>query len=142
MSEWYQDMATKSKLSLLHKIFDPGLTQRCWRVQDRVIRSMLMKLRGGTAHFQVETGRWQGVAREYRVCRECDDGMIEDVHHWMLSCPVWSNQHQPIITCACEPTSEFNDLSTDVKVVVIVDQACRDHKIAKFLCVMWCACFS
>ena len=82
---------------------------------------MLTKMRGGTAHFQVETGRWQGVAREDRVCRECDDGVIEDVHHWMLSCPVWSNQRQPIIARARKLNNELNDLSTDVQVAVILD---------------------
>ena len=64
MSEGHLEMVTKPKLSLLNKIFDLSLSQRCWRVKERVIRSMLMKLRGGTGHFQVETGRWQGVARE------------------------------------------------------------------------------
>ena len=59
MSEWHKEMATKPKLSLLNMIFDLGLAQRCWRVQDRVIHSIFMKLRGGTAHFQVETGAWQ-----------------------------------------------------------------------------------
>ena len=38
-----------------------------------------MQLRGGTAQFQVETGRWQGVAREDQVCQECDDCVIEGV---------------------------------------------------------------
>ena len=122
MSEWHQEMATKPKLSLLNTIFNLGLTQICWRVQDRVTRSMLMKLRGGTAHFQVETGRWQGVAREDRVCRECDDGMIEDVHHWLLSCPEWSNLRQPIIARARKLNSDFDDLCTDVKVPVILSQ--------------------
>ena len=142
MSEWLQEMATKPKLSLLNTIFNLDLTQRCWRVQDRVTRSMLMKLRGGTAHFQVETGRWQGVAREDRVCQECANGMIEDVYHWLLSCPVWSNQCYPIIARARKLNSDFDDLSTDVKVPVILDLACRDHKITKLLRVMWCARFS
>ena len=88
MSEWHQEMVTKPKLSLLSKIFDLGLTQRCWRVQDRVLHSMLMKLKGSTAHVPVETGRWQGVAREDQVCREWDHDVIEDVYQWMLSCPV------------------------------------------------------
>ena len=74
------------------------------------------------------------VAQEHRVCQECDDGVIEDVYHGMLSCPLWSNQHQTIIACACELNNEFENLSTDVKVAVIVDLACRDHKIAKLYC--------
>ena len=48
----------------------------------------------------------------------------------MLSCPSWSNQRQSIIASACQLISEFNDLSTDEKVAVSVDQACIDHKIA------------
>ena len=33
----------------------------------------MLKLRGGTA-FQIEMGRWHGVKREERVCKECDSG--------------------------------------------------------------------
>ena len=35
-----------------------------------------MKLRGGTAAFQMEVGRWKGVAREERVCKECSSGEV------------------------------------------------------------------
>ena len=49
-----------------------------------------------------------------------------------------------VIARACELISELNDLSTlsDEKVAVIVDQACRDHKIAKFLFVIWWPAFA
>ena len=42
---------------------------------------MLMKLRGGTAHFHIETGRWRGVPREERFREECPSGDIENVGH-------------------------------------------------------------
>ena len=35
-------------------------------------------LRGGAAAFQMETGSWQGVKREYKVCKECNSGEVED----------------------------------------------------------------
>ena len=35
---------------------------------------MMINLRGGTAAFQVETGRWRGVAREEAECKECGSG--------------------------------------------------------------------
>ena len=44
---------------------------RVWR---RLDRRMMMKLRGGTAGFEIETGRWRGVARDKRVCKLCDSG--------------------------------------------------------------------
>ena len=40
---------------------------------------MMLKLRGGTAVFQIEMGRWYGAKREERVCEECDRGEVEDV---------------------------------------------------------------
>ena len=47
-----------------------------------------------------------------------------------------------VIACACDLIRELNDLSTDGKVAVIVDQAYRDHKIATFLFVIiMVACF-
>ena len=33
-----------------------------------------MKLRRGTAGFEIETGRWRGMAREERVCKLCNVG--------------------------------------------------------------------
>ena len=41
-------------------------------------RNMMMKLRGGTAAFQIEVGRWKGVVREERLCKECNSGEVED----------------------------------------------------------------
>ena len=45
----------------------------------------MLKLRGGTAAFQIEMGRWYGVKREERVCKECDSREVEDVGHWLCS---------------------------------------------------------
>ena len=38
----------------------------------------MRKLRGGTAAFQIEVGRWKGV-REERLCKECSSGEVKDV---------------------------------------------------------------
>ena len=48
-------------------------------------RRVMLKLRGGRAAFQMETGRWQGAKREDRVCKECNSGEVEDVTHWLLT---------------------------------------------------------
>ena len=49
-----------------------------------------MMLRGGTAPFQIETGRWKGISQEERLCRECErNEEREDYNHWMLRCPRW-----------------------------------------------------
>ena len=45
---------------------------------------MMLKLRGGTAAFQIKMGRWHGLKREEWVCKECDSREVEDVCHWLL----------------------------------------------------------
>ena len=64
-----KDMEEKPKLRILKEIADLKLESRCALVKKKRERSMLMKLRGGTAAFQVEVGRWRGVKREERICR-------------------------------------------------------------------------
>ena len=93
-----KDMEEKPKLRILKEIADLKLESRCALVKKRRERSMLMKLRGGTAAFQVEVGRWRGVKREERICKECQSGEIEDVCHWLLQCPAWDHIRQPLFT--------------------------------------------
>ena len=45
---------------------------------------MLTKLRGGTAELRVETGRWSGLQREERICKQCALGEVEDEVHFVL----------------------------------------------------------
>ena len=58
---------------------------------------MILKLRRGTAPLQVKMGRWRGVKRKERTCKECNSGEVEDVIHWLLRCPTWNSQRQPLM---------------------------------------------
>ena len=62
--EWGHEMEVKLKLSMLQKIINLEEWSDCARLRQRSDRRMMIKLRGGTAAFQIETGRWRGVARE------------------------------------------------------------------------------
>ena len=44
-----------------------------------------MMLRGGTAPFQIETGRWKGISQEERLCRECERNE-EEVKTTIIGC--------------------------------------------------------
>ena len=67
--KWDQEMETKPKLEMLKRIVRLGEWSECVRVVRRPDRRLMMKLRGGTAGFQIETGRWKGVTRQERVCK-------------------------------------------------------------------------
>ena len=62
--DWMEDLGSIPKLCVLNSVYVNGLSGRCWKMQEKSHRRMLMMLRGGSAPLQVETGRWKGVPRE------------------------------------------------------------------------------
>ena len=83
---WQKEMEERLKLGMLNEIAALECESSCTVVGRKRDRYMMMKLRGGTAAFQIEVGRWKGVEREERVCKEYNSGEVEDVCHWMLRC--------------------------------------------------------
>ena len=55
----------------------------------------MIKLRVGMAAFQIEVGRWQGVERKEKMCKEYQSGEVEDVCHWVLQCPPGTKSGDP-----------------------------------------------
>ena len=96
-AEWSKDLEMKPKLSMLRRIVECGEESSCADVKAKRERRVLLKLRGGTVAFQVETGSWQGVKREDRLCKECTRNEVEDVTHWLLRCPAWNSYRQSLL---------------------------------------------
>ena len=48
------------------------------------------------------SGRRRGIAREERVCKECESGEVEDVEHWLLRCAAWKTLREPLLARAQE----------------------------------------
>ena len=101
-------------------------------------RSMLIKLRGGTAAFQVEVGRWRGVKREERICKECQSGEVEDVCHWLLQCPAWDHIRQPLFTALRDL---HEGTTVEQQTAVILSIACSNNCIRRCISSMWHARF-
>ena len=91
-----KDMEEKPKLCLLKEIADLRVESSCATVRKKRERMMLVKLRGGTAPFQIEIGRWKGIARDERICKECESGEVEYVSHWLMKCPAWDLLQEPL----------------------------------------------
>ena len=78
-------MHEKPKLSMMKRITEFEVRSSCAFLKSKAERRMMVKLRGGTAAFQIEMERWHGLKREEWVCKECDSGEVEDVCHWLCS---------------------------------------------------------
>ena len=58
LESWRREMVERPKLSVLLSILALGesSSSTCADMQSKVYRHVLMQLRGGTAHFHIETG--------------------------------------------------------------------------------------
>ena len=112
----------------------------CLEVASKSLRQMMMMLRGGTAPLMIESGRWRGLPREERRCRECQSGKIEDVPHWLLECHAWGTERQALLQGMRQVINDFDNLEDD-KLVCILDRGCQHASILKAIMKMWTAQF-
>ena len=52
-------------------------------------RSAMAQLRCGTAPLRIETGRYEGLKEEERICPRCPDA-VESELHALIECPLYS----------------------------------------------------
>ncbi len=55
-------------------------------VYNRGHRAILAKFRSGILPLSIETGRFQNIPREFRLCTMCNDNVIEDETHFIFYC--------------------------------------------------------
>jgi len=53
-------------------------------------RAMLTRLRIGSFDLHVHTGRYDKKARNSRICVACNTGQVEDLRHFLCTCPAYA----------------------------------------------------
>ena len=61
------------------------------KVLNRNHRSFLAQFRCGILPLAIETGRFQNIPIEYRLCLFCHDNVLEDENHFLLTCTAYSD---------------------------------------------------
>lgn len=86
-NEWKTNVLSKPKLRT-YIDFKP-----LYKAEDYVIsfisraqRSYLAQLRCGILPLHLETGRWYGTQVENRICKICNNGQVENEHHFLFYC--------------------------------------------------------
>ena len=102
-------------------------------------RRMMIKLRGGTTGFQIETGRPRGVTRQERICKECDSGEVEDVEHWLMRCEAWKSQH---VQLEAWMQQHSDKCSTPDSTASLLSAVCNNYEFLSIVVCMWHARFS
>jgi hypothetical protein len=76
---------------------------------DRTLqgRRLLTQLRCGNSQLRINTGRWEGLEREERLCELCAEE-TEDEAHFLLRCPLFAAEREKLfsqIAAVCEENS-------------------------------------
>ena len=70
-------------------------------------RSAFSKFRCGVAPIRLETGRFEHLNVEDRVCFHCKNSDIEDEFHVILKCPLYHDIRVPLFTEALKTEAEL-----------------------------------
>ena len=84
---WLLEAHSKPKLRTFVKLYDRECPREIVEANlSRNYRSALVKLKIGVLPLQIETDRWKDTPLEYRLCRICNDALLEDEMHFLLQC--------------------------------------------------------
>ena len=96
-----------------------------------------MKLRGGAAEVGAETGRWRGLRREERICKDCRGGEVEDVGHLVMRCTYVEEEREKLKELMNERVDGWQDMNDEVRVTAVMDRACRDEGVGRAVEKVW-----
>ena len=101
--EWEDEARERSKLEVMRGLLAIALDSkaRCVDVNCKSPRRILANLMGEPAPLRMETGRWGGLKREDRLCKQCKLEEVEDEEHFMLRCEGWT-QEREVVTKSME----------------------------------------
>ena len=85
----------------------------------------------------IEVGRWHGVRREDRVCKECGNGEVEDIDHFVMRCEYVAEERVRMERLRIDRVEGWNELGATEKVVMVMDRVCRDKVVARAVEKMW-----
>ena len=116
---------------------DAECKARCVEIECKMQRRMMVKLRGGTAELRVETGRWCGLSRGERLCKNCDSGEVEDVKHFVCQCVFVAEERREMARLINEIVVGWESMKDDERVIWVLEEACKDGRVRKALQRMW-----
>ena len=91
ISHWNQTLQNSQKLSFYNTIknnYSPSTYLDLTRKNP--LRKTLVKLRISCHKLRIETGRYDNIPRNERICNFCNCNKIEDETHFLLDCPAYS----------------------------------------------------
>ena len=91
-------------------------------VNNRSHRSALAQFRSGILPLSVETGRFNNIPLEYRLCIFCDSNHLEDETHFLFHCSFYNNLRIELFTQATSMCLDFPNMSNTEKLYFLMSR--------------------
>ena len=94
----------------------------CTLILPKLHRSALCKFRCGVAPLRIETGRYEGLPVERRICPFCianNESVIENEHHVLFDCYMYNDLRITLFEKAIESVPNFSNLNITDKLILL-----------------------
>jgi hypothetical protein len=90
-------------------------------VKNDTLRKHLTCFRMSSHRLEIEVGRFNGIPRQDRLCKLCDQTVPESEYHFMMTCPLYSDLRKIFFKQQSWPTKYkfYAMMSSDNKNVII-----------------------
>lgn len=109
-----------------------NVEQYCKIIMPPSHRAAFSKFRCGVAPIRIETGRYEGLAEEMRLCPFCN--VVENELHVILNCRMYDDLRETLYVKAQECAPHFNSMSDGNKFVFLFS----NHHLVR-VCAKTCA---
>ena len=94
-SQWLSTIQIKPKLRF-YKLFKDSFTVEKYLSINLSSseRSLLAQIRLGILPLHIETGRFNNIDRDERLCKICNNGEIEDELHFLFNCSTYEAERE------------------------------------------------
>ena len=90
-NNWLNGIRNKPKLDFLSDIKHEMGVEPFVKINiSKYERSLLAQMRYGILQIQLETGRYCNEKRENRLCKICNNGVVEDQNHFVWHCAAYN----------------------------------------------------
>ncbi len=84
------------------------------------VRQRFAMLRCGTAPLRIETGRYENVTLNVRICQLCDCVNVEDERHFLISCTALNYERHNLYILVSPSVTDFNLLSDERMFLILM----------------------
>ncbi len=78
------------------------------------------RMKCGQVNLRIETGRYQGLTIEQRVCEVCDSNDVEDEMHFLIFYNAFTQERTELYANVSQFVGTFNQLSLGDKFIVLM----------------------